>query len=330
MSVVVVGTDATMVYDTLRNEVAVALGDLDPAVALEDFSAGESSEEPLWIRILDALNTPPFLVERRVVVVRDAQALSSEGAERIAEWMRAEAPGVIFVAAVVGTKANRLVKAATRVVDVNVGSGVKVRAAFVESKFTEYGLNADGGTLALVTERVGDDVARVDSLARLLRSVFGTAPLQRQHVAPYVGDAGTVPPWDLTDALERGDATGAITVARRMLDSRDRAALQIISQLQRYVLNIARVQGSSWRTPEAVAQGLSLNPVSAKKVLQMADRLGPERIADAVHLIAQADLDLKGALSYGSRDLTTDVDVTELTVVEVLVARLARLCTPRR
>ena len=330
MSVVVVGSDATMVNDALRNEVAAALDNLDPSVALQDFSAAEAGEDPLWIRVLEALNTPPFLVERRVVVLRDAQALGAEGSEKIDAWMSDEAPGVVFVAAVVGTKAHRLVKAATRVVDVNVGSGVKARSAFVESKFAEYSLGADAATLHLVTERVGDDVARVDSLARLLRTIYGSAPLQRQHVEPYLGDAGTVPPWDLTDALERGDASGAITVARRMLDSRDRAALQIIFQLQRYVLNIARVQGSPWRTPDEVAQGLSLNPVAARKTLQMAERLGPERVADAVHLIAQADLDLKGALTYGSRDLTTDVDVTELTVIEVLVARLARLCSPRR
>jgi DNA polymerase-3 subunit delta len=330
VSVVVVGTDATMVNDALRNEVVAALGDLDPAIALEDFSASESSDEPLWVRVLEALTTPPFLVERRVVVLRDAQSLGAEGSEKIAAWMKEGSPGIVFLCAVVGAKSHKLVKAASRVLDVNVGSGAKARAAFVESKFAEYGLVADGATLHLVTERVGDDVARVDSLARLLRTVYGSAPLQRQHVDPYLGEAGTVPPWDLTDALERGDSAAAITVARRMLDSRDRGALQIIFQVQRYVLNIARVQGSSWRTPEEVASALSLNPVAARKTLQMADRLGPERIADAVHLIAQADLDLKGALTYGSRDLTTDVDVTELTVIEVLVARLARLCAPRR
>ena len=38
-----------------------------------------------------------------------------------------------------------------------------------------------------------------------------------------------------------------------------------------------------------------------------------------------ADLDLKGGVSYGGKDLESDLDVTELTVIEVLVARLARL-----
>jgi len=38
-SIAVVGTDATMVYDAVRNVVAGALGALDPSFALEDFTA---------------------------------------------------------------------------------------------------------------------------------------------------------------------------------------------------------------------------------------------------------------------------------------------------
>ena len=44
-----------------------------------------------------------------------------------------------------------------------------------------------------------------------------------------------------------------------------------------------------------------------------------------MHWITEADLALKGAVSYGGKDLESDLDVTELTVIEVLVARLARL-----
>ena len=58
--------------------------------------------------------------------------------------------------------------------------------------------------------------------------------------------------------------------------------------------------------------------------------MGAERIGDAIHLIADADVDLKGGVSYGGKDLNTDQDVTDLTVIEVLVARLARLSAGAR
>ncbi|MDH2902744.1 MAG: hypothetical protein PXZ08_02175 [Actinomycetota bacterium] len=329
---VVVGSDATMVYDALHNVVAAALGGLDPSFALQDFTVKDVTHagESVLSAVMEALNTPPFLVARRVVVVRDAQGLVSDEVTTLLQWMQRPAPDVALVLAVVGSKANKLVKAADEVVEVNVGTRPRDRVAFVNDKMTEYRVQLDAGSAAKVAERVGDDVARVDSLARLLASIYGSAPLNLAHIEPYLGDAGAVPEWDLTDAIEGANATTAITVARRMLDSKARAGVQIIYLLQRYYLRMARLEGSEVGSAEEAAQLLAMNPFGAKKLLAMANRLGAERIADAIHLIAQADVDLKGGVSYGGKNLNTDQDPTELTVIEVLVARLARLSAGTR
>jgi DNA polymerase-3 subunit delta len=145
------------------------------------------------------------------------------------------------------------------------------------------------------------------------------------RLEPYLGDAGDVPVWDLTDAIDAGDATKAIMVARRMLESRRRAGLQIVSMLQRHYLNIARLEGSPARSKEEAATILGINAFPAGKALQLAERLGAPRLTTAVHWITEADLALKGGVSYGGKDLESDLDVTELTVIEILVARLARL-----
>jgi DNA polymerase-3 subunit delta len=194
----------------------------------------------------------------------------------------------------------------------------------------EYRVSVDAASAAKIADQVGDDVARVDALARLLASIYGSAPLTLSHIEPYLGDAGAVPEWDLTDALEGANATQAITVARRMLDSKGRAGVQIIFLLQRYYLRMARLEGAPVASAEEAAQLLGMNPFGAKKLLSMASRMGSERIADAIHLIANADVDLKGGVSYGGKDLNTDQDVTDLTVIEVLVARLARLSAGTR
>lgn len=329
---VVVGTDATMVYDALHNAVSTALGDLDPSFALQDFTVKDvtTAGESVLSAVMEALNTPPFLVARRVVVVRDAQGFLSDEVATLLEWMQRPAPDVVLVLAVVGAKSNKLVKAAQDVIDVNVGTRSKDRVAFVHDKMGEYRVSIDAASAAKIADQVGDDVARVDSLARLLASLYGSAPLNLSHIEPYLGDAGGVPEWDLTDALETGNAAKAITIARRMLDSKGRAGVQIIFLLQRYYLRMARLEGSDVSSPEEAAQLLGMNPFGAKKLLAMANRLGAERIADAVHLIATADVDLKGGVSYGGKDLNTDQDKTDLTVIEVLVARLARLSAGSR
>jgi DNA polymerase-3 subunit delta len=329
---VVVGSDATMVYDALHNVVATALGDLDPSFALQDFTAKDvtNSVDSVLALVMEALNTPPFLVSRRVVVLRDAQTLSADEVATLTTWMQRPAPDIVLVLAVVGAKSNKLVKAAQDVVEVNVATGHKSRVTFVNDTMTKYRVSIDAAAASRISDQVGDDIARVDALARLLASLYGSAPLSMSHIEPYLGDAGGVPEWDLTDALESGNAASAITVARRMLDSRGRAGVQIIFLLQRYYLRMARLDGAQVSSAEEAAQLLGMNPFGAKKLLGMANRMGSERIAEAVSLIANADLDLKGGVSYGGKDLDTDMDVTDLTVIEVLVARLARLSAAAR
>ncbi len=326
-STCVVGSDPTMVYDALHNVISDALGDLDPALALEDFTAKDvtAAGESTLPRVLEALNTPAFLVERRVVVVRDAQLLLAEEAAQLSAWMGAPTPATVLILAVVGAKSHRLVKAAGAVVEVNVGSRVAERVTFVKEKMAEYDVVVDHATAQRVAEQVGDDVARVDALARTLQSIYGTAPLVFARVEPYLGEAGDVPAWDLTDALDAGDVTKAITVARRMLESRQRAGLQLISLLSRHYLNMARLEGSDAQTKDDAAALLGMNAFPAGKALQQGQRLGADRLATAVRWLTHADLDLKGGVSYGGKDLESDLDVTELTVIEVLVARLARL-----
>ena len=68
----------------------------------------------------------------------------------------------------------------------------------------------------------------------------------------------------------------------------------------------------------------------AKFLIKESKALSQESFAVAIHLLAQADVDLKGGVDYG-KDVTNDQDLTELTVLEVLVARLSRLhATARR
>ena len=326
--VCVVGTDPTMVYDALHNVITTSLGALDPSFALQDFTAKDvtsSGVESVVPRVLEALNTPPFLVERRVVVVRDAQSLVAEEVTALTEWMSTPAPGVVLVLAVVGAKSHKLVRASPEVIEVNVGSRSSERISFVEKKLAEYAVNVDHSTAQQIAEKVGDDVARVDALARTLRTIYGSAPVNFVQVDPYLGDAGDVPEWDLTDAIDSGDSTRSIEVARRMLDSKGRAGLQIVNMLQRHYLRMARLEGSGARGADDAAALLGVKSFPAGKSLQMSQRLGASRIATAVHWITEADAALKGAVSYGGKDLNTDVDVTELTVIEILVARLARM-----
>ena len=321
-----------MVDDEVRLVISEALEGLDPAFALEDLTVGSGDAEAGVVvsRVMDALTTPPLLSDRRVVVVRDAQALGVEECRPLLEWLAAPTTTATLVLGVVGARTHRLVGASADVRHVAVGSRPAERVAFVADTLARHGVRVERSVAQRVAERVGDDVARVDALARTLASIFGTATLGFAQIDPYLGGAGDVPEWDLTDAIDAGNVTRAVVVARRMLDSRSRVGVQILGSLSRHFLRMARVEGAGLTSDAQAAALLGVKPYPAGKALRQADRLGGERLRAAVHLIARADLDLKGAVSYGGRDAEGDWDPTERTVIEVLVARLATLARVAR
>ena len=116
-----------------------------------------------------------------------------------------------------------------------------------------------------------------------------------------------------------GDAAGALAALRRMLSAGGRAAPEILAVLPRHVSSLLRLDGADVTGPEDAATLLGIrSPFVAKKVLAQSRRLGGDRIAQAVSLLADADLDVKGRSGLPS-DL----------VLEVLVARLSRLSRAR-
>jgi DNA polymerase III delta subunit len=167
-------------------------------------------------------------------------------------------------------------------------------------------------------------MSRVDAIARSLAAIFAGATLKFEQIEPYLGDLGAVPEWDLTDAIEVGDAAKAITVARRMLDSQARVGVQIIGILARRYLKMARLDGSGATTGEEAAAIVGGHEFPARKLVQVTRLLGSNKIAQSLELIGRADRDLKGGVTYGG-DNDRNVNRTDLVVVEVLVARLAKL-----
>ncbi len=50
-------------------------------------------------------------------------------------------------------------------------------------------------------------------------------------MAPYLGEAGQVPQWELTDAIDAGDVPKAIDRLHRMLEAGDRHPLGVLAAL---------------------------------------------------------------------------------------------------
>jgi len=126
-----------------------------------------------------------------------------------------------------------------------------------------------------------------------------------------------VPRYALTEAIDRGEPRQALTVLHRMFEAGGLAPMQVLATLHGHFANMLALDGEDVRGEREAAQVLGTAPFVAKKALEQSRRLGSEKLAHAINLIAAADLDCRGVSGL-------DPEV----VIEVLVARLATQTRP--
>lgn len=328
--VLVKGSDDVLREQAVADVVAGRVGDDDRTLLLAEF-AGTDYE---LAAAVDAANTPPFLTDRRVVVIRHLGRFATADLASLVEylgdpldttalvlvWERSPEPGSTSRAVPAGlSKAVSAAGGEVVTADAPTGRG---RESWVAEWLSAHDLRLDAAARRRVVEQLGDDPGALVELGERLRGAFGTdGPLGADDLEPFLGQAGGVPPWELTDAIDAGDATTALAKLERMLDGGGRHPLQILATLQSHFGRMLRLDGAEARGEKdaAVLLGLRGSTYPAKKALAQTRRLGGPGVRRGIGLLAEADLALRGSLAW-----------PEGLVMEVLVARLARLSRPTR
>jgi len=311
------GDDAVLTGDAVRQLVTDLVGDDDPVFAVEEL-AGDDYE---IAAVVEAAQTPPFFGTRRVVVARSIGRFSAQEVAALVAYLADPLPTTALVLVSGGGQIARglldAVKKAGHVLDAGAPSSGKARQSWLASQLKASPVNLDARAADLVATHLGEDVGRLPSLLELLTAAYGEgARLGEDDLAPFLGEAGGVAPWDLTDAVDRGDTAAALENLHRLLGA-GRHPLVILASLHNHYTRILRLEGSGAADEKAAAEMLGINTGStfpARKALSQARRLGHDAVARAITLLADADLALKGAIEW-----------PDGLVLEVLVARLSRL-----
>jgi DNA polymerase-3 subunit delta len=318
------GDDDVILRDAARELIHRLLGDLDAGLAVDDMGRDRfqptDGSEPSIAPLVQAAQTPPFLTDRRVVVGRDLEVFTR--AEQVAPLVAYIEDPLPTTSLVLVWPQGRVPRSLTDALKAHGGEQVDTSpgrkiAAWVEEQLRGARLHVDRPGAELLVRWLGDDPQRLVGLIGTLVGAFGEgARLGVEDIEPFLGEGGGVPPWELTDALDRGDITTALAKLRRMLDGGGRHPLVVMATLHGHYARMLQLDGAPVRGEKDAAEllGLRGSTFPARKAMQQARRLGHDRIVDGLSLLAAADLDLRGAKAW-PEDL----------VLEVLVARLARL-----
>ncbi|CAN5451255.1 hypothetical protein BH23ACT3_BH23ACT3_01970 [soil metagenome] len=311
------GDDESIVRSAVHDLVHRLVGDGDRTLMVDEFDGDDYELRA----VVDAAQTAPFLTERRVVVARGIGRFVTDEVPTLVTYLAEPLESTELVLAGGG---GRLAKAVTDAVKASGGNVVntspprqgKERQGWIAAQAEEHGVTVEPAAAAVMATWLGEDVGRLGGILSTLASVYGTGVrLGRSDVEPFLGDAGGVPPWDFTDAIDKGDTAAALTFLRRMLHGGDRHPLQVMATLHNHYVKLAKLDGLDARDERDAASAMGIKPgFPAKKALGNYRRLGGGGVLRALQLLAQADLDLRG-----ERDLPPEL------VMDVLVARLSRL-----
>ena len=313
-AVLVKGEDPALVADAVRTAIDAALAGEDRSLALEELGG----EELTVGAVVDAARTSPFLTGRRVLVVRDIGRWGTDALAPLIDYLGEPSPTTSLVLVTGGGQTSQrlanAVKRSGQVVDAAAPMG-RARTAWVADRLRASPLRVDAAAAARLAEHLGEDLGRLPILVDTLVSAHGPgARVGVVELEPFLGGAGGVAPWDLTDAIDRGDTAGALSALSRLTGAGERHPLVVLASLHRHYSAMLRLDGSGIRSEAEAAGVLGMAPFPAKKAMIQASRLGPANIARAVALLADADLDLRGVKEW-----------PDTLVLEVLVARLSRL-----
>jgi len=316
------GDDASLVAQEVRALLADVAGERDHALVVEEIGGGPGEELNVGA-VVDACLTPPFLVDRRVIVVRDAGRLVTADVPRLVEVVGDPLPSTVLVlvggGGTVPAPLVKAVQAAGQVIDVTTSKAGE-RKAWLHEHLRSAPVKLEPRAADLLAEHVGEDLGRVEGLLGALSAAYGEgARVSAEDLAPYLGEAGTVPRYELTDAIDRGEPGRALVVLHRMLDAGGLAPVQVLATLHAHFANMLVLDGDDVAGERDAAALLGTAPFVAKKALEQSRRLGSARIAEAINLVAAADLDVRGASGMSPE-----------TVIEILVARLSRQTRPVR
>lgn len=315
------GDDESVLRTQVSDLVKRLVGDGDRSLMVDEFEG----EEYELRHVADAAQTPPFLTERRVVIARDVGRFAAGDLGPLAAYLADPLPTTELVLVGGGGRlakqlSDAVVSAGGHRSDTTPPSRANDRIAWVRTQAEEAGIRLDGPAAARLGGHLGEDTGRLAGIIAVLASTYGEGVrISEADIEPFLGDGGGVPPWDLTDALDKGHTAKALELSRRMVHGGDRHPLQILAILHNHYAKLARLDGADARSEADAAAAMGIKPgFPAKKALGTYRDLGGPAVGRAVQLLARADRDL-----HGETGLEAEL------VLDVLVARLSRLRAAR-
>jgi len=253
---------------------------IDPAIKDLAYAAYYADEADPAEIVLEAQSVP-FLAERRVILVRNAERyLVETAAGPLLDYIEAPVDtAVLLLLASRVDKRTRFYKLCEKVGQIVECPQLTERevAQWVREKVASLGKTIEPVAVQAIVSRTGTHLSDVSNAVALLSNFVGNQPaIREEDVRAACADVAEEEVWALTDAIAGSDMGAALSALRRLIElgKAEDELMGIINWLLR----------SAYAVAVADQQEPKLSPFVAKKVTPLAGKLGLKKLRDAFSL----------------------------------------------
>lgn len=273
--------------------------------------------------ILNAARTLPMMAKRRLVLVRDADALGAPGLEPLLPYLADPSPSTVL--ALLFAKVNGRMKffaTAKKAGFLHALVVPRQLSAWVQEEARRLGARMDERAARRLAEVVGRDLGRLaQAIDQLSLYVGDGRAVSSDDVNNLVAETRERSVFDLANAVFDGDRARALKAAGRLFEQQE-SAIGVAMMLARHLrqLALAREHLASRGSPAELPRLLGVPPFAVNGLLAQSRRITDAAVVRGLKLLAQADRDLKGPVKGA---------LGERVVVERLVGELVGLAERR-
>ncbi len=245
---VVTGSEGFLKREAIRRISERVLGKADRSLAYTEYDGAAAATE--LAVVLDDLRTLPFLADRRLVLLYDADTFITKYRQALEDYVGAPSPTGVLLIECKSLPANtRLYKRAQQAGEVIKCEPVKSHQApgWVISRAREsHGVTIDARGAATLVNQIGDDLGLLDNeLQKLALYVGDRKTITAADVETLVGTMREEKVWGILSAVAAGNEAQAIAIWEQVWET-DRAAegraVAGLAYKVRQLLNAKRAQ----------------------------------------------------------------------------------------
>ena len=230
------GDDDFLKESTARELIAAVLDPGTRDFNLELIRGDETTAEALDT----ALSTPPMFAERRMIVVRDVNALKKDARAALDRYLRQPAADVVLLLVEpAGEKDDQAIVDAATVVDFAELSDHRIPGWIAHYAETTSGAGISDAAARLLHEAVGSELAGLASEIDKLASYAGGGTIDEDAVRAVVGVRSGETLSDLLDAVADRDASRAVALVPIVLSQAKANVVTVIMALATQMSAIA-------------------------------------------------------------------------------------------